>query len=337
MPVYHPAGFDTPLRTALQEMEAARWAGIRDLLRTTGQDWVLRTSRTQVLAAAAARAGRDVVASWLREEPECVDAHVMHARVLVQRALEAHRHGRANTAPLIEAAHAGCLHACERAPADPVPLIALLALGVTDLGLRRPEYRQRTSEPMLPPGPWGLWSAVWQRHPYNREAVHRMLRCVTRPGTGAAPFEFARWVTSWARPGVDSALLMLPLYAAVDALRHHGGRHPLLRHQWARDPVRRDVLIAYDSADLRADPHVSVTDLNHLAHALFSAREYARAGDVFRVLDRHFTRVPWAYGTADPSHDALAAHEFLRARGICLHSDRVARAQGGRPPGPSPP
>ncbi|MFD9483643.1 hypothetical protein ACFWBX_06485 [Streptomyces sp. NPDC059991] len=335
VPVYHPAGFDGPLRTALEEMEAARWAGIRDLLRATGDDWVLRTSRTQVLAAAAARTDSDVVGAWLSEEPDCVDAHVMHARVLVQRTLEAHRRGRANTASLVEAARASCEHARERAPADPVPLIALLALGVTDVHYRYPEYWMKSSEPMLPLGPWGLWMDIWERHAYNREAVHQLLRFFAGPGTCFAPIVFARWVTSWVRRDRGAALMMLPLYAAVESFRHDGGRDPLLRHQWAHDPVRRDVLIAADSADLRADPHVSVTDLNYLAHALFSASEYVRAASVFEVLSCHFTRAPWAYTTADPSQDALAVHEFLRARGICLSPARTARPQNPSPPGPS--
>ncbi|WP_371647965.1 MULTISPECIES: hypothetical protein [unclassified Streptomyces] len=337
VPVYHPAGFDGPLRTALEEMEAARWAGIRDLLHATGRDWDLRTSRSQVLAAAAARTDRDVVGAWLYEEPDSVDGHVMHARVLVQRALHAHRRRQANTAALVEAARASCLHAHERAPDDPVPLIALLALGVTDVHFRYPDYWQEAGELMLPPGPWGLWAAIWQRHPYSREAGHQMLRCVTRPGTGAAPNAFARWVTSWARPGKDAALLMLPLYAAVDIFHHDGGRDPLLRRQWNRDPLRRDVLRAYDSADLRVDAHVSVSDLNYLAHAMFCAQEYEKAGQVFAVLDCHFTRAPWAYHTTDPSQDALAAHEFLRVRGICLYTARRARAQDIPPPGPARP
>ncbi|WP_369383190.1 hypothetical protein [Streptomyces sp. cg36] len=332
MPVYHPAGFDMPLRTALEEMGAARWAAIRDLLHATGRDWVLRTSRTQVLAAAAARTGSDVVGAWLAEEPHCVDAHVMHARVLVQRALDAHRRRQTTAPALVDAAYASCEHAHERAPADPVPLIALLALGVADAGFRNPAYWQKASEPMLPRGPWKLWSAIWQRHPCNREAAHQMLRCVTRPGSGAGAADFARWVSSWARPRQDAALLMLPLYAAVESFRHDGDRNPLLRRQWARDPVNRDVMIAAAGADLRADPHVSVADLNHLAHALFTAGEYVRAGAVFQVLDCHFTRAPWAYTTTDPSQHALAAHEFLRARAICLSPARTTR-----PPNPQTP
>ncbi|PKV82689.1 hypothetical protein [Streptomyces sp. TLI_146] len=346
VPVYHPAGFDVPLRTALQEMEAARWAAIRDLLDATGSDWGLRTSRSQVLAAAAARASHDIVGAWLDEEPDCTDAHVMRARVLVQRALDAHHRGQPRARALVEAARTSCYQAHVYAPADPVPLVAWLALGVTDVRFLYREFwlprtdpmqPPETSDPMLPPGPWGLWSAIWERHPYNREAAHQLLRCASRPGTGAPPMVLARWVTSWADPGMGAALLMLPLYAAVETFRQYGESSPLLRRQWADYPVRRDVLKAADGADLRADPHVSVSDLNYLAHALFSAGEYTRAADVFEVLGCHFTRAPWAYNTLDPSQDALAAHEFLRVRSICLSPARTVRARDTAPPGPAPP
>lgn len=96
-PAYDPAGHDTALRSALQEVRAGRWMSMRILLEQTGT-WSQWTRRTQVLAASAA--GTDVVRAWLAEEPHSVAGAVMHARVVVERALRAHREAHPRTREL---------------------------------------------------------------------------------------------------------------------------------------------------------------------------------------------------------------------------------------------
>src|SRR6478752_5311821 len=89
-PVYHPAGHDNELRAALQDLRTGRWVSMRNLLEST-TDWALWTQRTQVLGAVAA--GSDAVQAWRAEEPGSVIAVVMHARVVVERTVRAHREG----------------------------------------------------------------------------------------------------------------------------------------------------------------------------------------------------------------------------------------------------
>jgi len=85
-PQFHPAGFDSALRVVLDDVRAGRWRSMKALLETCAT-WGLRTSRSQVLAAAAANGV--AVEAWLQEDPH-VNAVMMQARVVVERALNAH-------------------------------------------------------------------------------------------------------------------------------------------------------------------------------------------------------------------------------------------------------
>ncbi|WP_107082037.1 hypothetical protein [Streptomyces caatingaensis] len=328
-PVYHPAGFDDALRVAVEEVRAGRWVAMRDLLAQAGTDWALRTVRTQVLGVVAA--GTTAVEAWSEEERDSLDARVMWARVLVQRARRAHRKRYYGVHDLEIVARQACLVAAEAVPADPVPWVCLLALARLDEHQERAEHRVRAWEHMLPPGPWGLLRQVWDRDQYPREAFHHMLEflngCTAGAAAMASAVDFGRWVASWAPFG--SALLALPLYAytesyrqQLDEARRKGREHPLLRRQWAEDPARGDALKAFHhwfAAIAQSDPlRHSVADLSHLAFALWAAHRYVDAAMVFEVLGHHAALQPWVHVADDPHRPESAEAAFVRARGQCL-------------------
>lgn len=322
-PTYSPAGFDTPLRGAVEELRAGRWMGMRSLLESTGRHWALRTSRTQILGVLAARS--HVVQAWLAEEPRAPDAQLMRARVAVERALRAHRERHPSAAQLESEARDACLHTAELLPDDPVPWVCLLALAQADSRQARIEHRQQAAEPMLPSGPWGLLYRVYQRDRYNREAHHRMLhflnaRAAGREASHAASIDFIRWVSSWTPAG--SPLLALPLYAYAEQFRHQSENRSTdrwLRQRWAHEPVVLDTRNALHGWFDRTDPtEQSVMDLNYLAHAVWAARWHRDAARIFTALGPYFTQQPWAYVSDDPGDPAAARATFVRARAQSL-------------------
>ncbi|MFF4735858.1 hypothetical protein ACFY2W_08195 [Streptomyces sp. NPDC001262] len=330
-PVYHPAGFDDALRVAVEEVRAGRWVAMRDLLAQTDTDWALRTTRTQVLGVVAA--GTTTVEAWSEEERNNLDARVMWARVLVQRARRAHRKRYYGAHDLETVARQACLVAAEALPADPVPWVCLLALAPLDEHQQRAEHRVQPWEYMLPPGPWGLLRRVWDRDQQPREAFHRMFEffngCITGAAASASAVDYGRWVASWAPFG--SALLALPLYAyaesyrqQLDQARRKGREDPLLRRQWAEDPARGDALKAFHhwfAVVPHSDPlRRSVADLSHLAFALWAAHQYVEAAPVFEVLGPYAALQPWVYVADDPCRPELAEAAFVRARSQCLHA-----------------
>jgi hypothetical protein len=312
-PVYHPAGPDEPLRQAIDDVRVGRWMSTRDLLARTGEDWALRTARSQVLAAVAARSA--VVQVWLDEEPGSADARMMLARVATQRVLQAHRQRHPGAAQLEAEARQACHEAASAA--DPVPWVCLLALAQVDGRQQRPEHRVPPPENLLPHGPWGLLEEAVKRDQYNREAFHRMLQVCSQLGASQAyALDFARWVGSWAPAG--SPLLVMPLYAHAEHYlfeRKRGRGDALAHRQWSREDILRDTLRALVGWFDRAEPATrSQLDLNHLAHALYAARRFTDAAPVFEALGPYATQLPWAYVTDDPERPELAEAEFLRAR-----------------------
>ncbi|NGO70301.1 hypothetical protein [Streptomyces boncukensis] len=320
-PRYHPSGFDGPLRSVLEDLRAGRWLSMRELLAGTGDDWELRTARTQVLGAVAA--GSDVVETWLTEQPESAEARLMHARVAVERAERARRVNHREAAPLEAEAREACLTAAGITPEDPVPWVCLLALSPLDPRQVRAEHQQPPPEPMLPYGPWGLLQRVRERDRYNREAFHRVLHFlhVRSGGSPAEGIDFARWVASWAPGG--SALLVVPLYAQVEHLRRQraqGLKVPLSRPRWSGDPAVWDAERALEKWFTRAPPERrSLLDLNYLAHALWAAVRFREAARVFEALGPYATRLPWAYLTDDADQPELAVRQFVRARAHVLY------------------
>ncbi|MEU8519862.1 hypothetical protein [Streptomyces sp. NBC_01216] len=315
-PVYHPAGHDHALRNAVQDVRTGRWVSMARLLDETG-DWACWTQRTQVLAAVAA--GTDVVQAWRAEEPDSVAATVMHTRVVVERAVRAHRAGHPRTRELWQEAWTACRYAAEVTPADPVPWVCRLALAVLDERQRMEEHRLRPPAPMLPPGPWGLLTEVEKRDPHNREAHHRMLQFLyaRRSGPLAEAVNYVQWAAASAPPG--SALHALPLYVRVERYRRERGHERALDLHWVAEDAVRDAQRALDAWFLFcATDEASLLDLNHLAHALFGALRFADAARVFEALGPYYTVLPWAYRTPRPDDRELAEEVFLRARGRCL-------------------
>ncbi|MEU8825531.1 hypothetical protein [Streptomyces sp. NPDC048636] len=324
-PVYHPAGHDDGLRIAVQDLRTGRWISMRNLLAET-PTWALWTQRTQVLAAVAA--GSNVVDTWRTEEPRSVAALVMHTRVMVERAVRAHREGHQRTRELWQEAWESCRMAAHNSAADPVPWVCLLALAQLDGRQRMAEHRVDPPGPLLFPGPWGLLAEADRRDPYNREAYHRMLQFVYMRRAGGSLAEavnFVQWVVSGAPEG--SPLYVLPLYVHVERYREERGFEKALDLHWATEDAARDANRALHGWFERADPMTSsLLDLNHLAHALWGGLQFPDAARVFKALGPYFTTLPWACRTTDPADRAQAEDTFLRARTRCL-----AGARGPRP------
>ncbi|MFC9639996.1 hypothetical protein ACFTZF_15735 [Streptomyces mirabilis] len=330
--VYHPAGHDDELRVALVELQAGRWRTARELLGETGTHWPLRTSRTQLLAVAAARS--DVIGAWLAEEPSSYDAQLMAVRVAVERALRAHRQQHPQTLEFETKARRAALLAARRAPYDPVPWVCLVALAQIDTLQLRQDHRMRSTEPMLPSGPWRLLHEVNQRDPYNREAYHRVLQFLLaldglRAASLAAVVDFG-WSVAGQHP-VGSPLLLLPAYAQVEQRRARVD--PLWRRQWAEEPSLSYTLNAFHDWFRKAPPGLrSVTDLNHLSYALWAGHQYLEAAEVFEAMGPYAAREPWASvhdgaALADPGEALL-----LRARAESLSFARTHRPRIGPHP-----
>ncbi|MFD7317883.1 hypothetical protein [Streptomyces sp. NPDC059883] len=323
-PVYHPAGHDNELRAAVQDLRTGRWVSMRNVLAET-PGWSLWTQRTQVLAAVAA--GSDAVQAWLSEEPGSVAALVMHTRVLVERAVRAHREGHARTQELWQQAWEACGTAARHAPDDPVPWVCLLALSQLDSRQRLEEHRLPPPGPMLFPGPWALLAEADKRDPYNREAYHRMLQFVyarRADGSLSEAVNFVQWAASSAPEG--SALHVMPLFVRVERYRRDNGHEKALDLHWVTEDATRDALRAvslwFDHAVLA---EASLLDLNQLAHALWGSLQFEQGARVFEALGPYYVSVPWAYRTRSPGDAGQAEDVFLRARSRCLAAARDQR------------
>ncbi|ANS69546.1 hypothetical protein SLINC_7322 [Streptomyces lincolnensis] len=312
-PAYDPAGPDTELRAALQEVRTGRWMSMRTLLEDTATWWQW-TQRTQVLAAAAA--GTDVVRAWLAEDPHSVPAAVMQARVAVERALRARREEHRRTHELWIEAWDVSDAATRAAPHDPVPWVCLLALAQLDRRQLWEEHRVPPPEPMLPAGPWGLLAEADKRDPHNREAHHRVLQFLYAQAGSERLAEasgFAHWVADTAPPG--SALHVLPLYVRVERYRRGGGQLAALDLHWvAEDAVREAEQACVNWFERSTPVERTPLDLNHLAHALWGALRFEDAARVFDALGPYYTPLPWAHRTADPGDRSQAVEVFLQAR-----------------------
>ncbi|WP_446041220.1 hypothetical protein [Streptomyces sp. SID1121] len=334
-PVMHPAGSDTELRVALEEVALGRWMSMRTLLaRTdTSRSWATWTYRSQVLAASAA--GTDVVEAWADDEPDAT-ATVMLARVASERALRAFRGGHPNADSLWHTALGACRTAVHAAMDNPVPWTCFLALAVIDEDQQAGEHRVKASDPMLPAGPWGLLRRADALDPYNREAYHRMLQYwLSRPDASAVSHAdgYARWVLSRAEQPAAAALLMLPVYVRVERWLRLP-REALDMH-WLNSYAIQDALSAFHGwFALRTEGERSVQDLNYLAHALWAGQQYEEAGRVFQAMGRHITPRPWQFRLADPGDKDALVDQIARCRSQCLSvaesSARTSPARFGR-------
>jgi hypothetical protein len=344
VPAYHPAGLDTALQWAVEGIKVGHWKPMQDLLAETGSRWGLRTSRTQVLGSAAA--GTHVVRQWRDEEPGSVDALVMHARVSTELVLRAYRQGLGGIEDLAAQAREAALGANRVYPADPVPLVCLLALAATDPGQVHQAHRMPPpANEFLPTGPWRLLYALIERDGFNREGHHRMMQVLlnSRSGGQAAALSFAQW--AWSRVPRDStsALLVLPLHA-------HAEHYRAKRRQGLPDAGVGAMHWHTDSARAYADRalrywfeyservELSAVDLNHLAHALWADREFDQAARVFEVIGPHATPAPWIHVANTAGDPYSGTQEFRKARAQCLNiadGDSAPRAGPARPTPPT--
>ncbi|MFI9787395.1 hypothetical protein ACIHEI_28405 [Kitasatospora sp. NPDC051984] len=288
-PVYHPAGFDAALRTAVDDLSAGRWLSAERLLTTPSPTPAVWTFWTQVLALVAARSA--VLGEWAREHPDARGLGVLRLRVMVEHALTADRAGRPQAWKLEQAARVACWTAAHADPADPVPWVCLLALAVLDRDRSLPEHRVRSTDPMLPAGPWGMFDEVLRRDPVGREAHHRMYRYWQQESRSAA-LDFVHMVTTNALPG--SPIAALPLYASVDQYRTAPRRDAVVRGQWRRDPHFSNTQRAYRSWRSAEPGSWTVSDLSHLAHALWASAQMDAAVEVFEALGVLASRTPWS-------------------------------------------
>ncbi|MGW3183199.1 hypothetical protein ACWDD9_28385 [Kitasatospora sp. NPDC001119] len=293
-PVYHPAGLDAGLRTAVDDLRRGQWLSTQRLLADTEQAG-LRTSRTQVLALVAARS--TVLADWGGEDPVNPGLAILRTRVAVEHALAAAEAGSSDAGRLERAARESCWAAAEAVRSDPVPWVCLLALAVLDRSRARPEHRQRSSDPMLPQGPWGLLDEARRRDPGNREAHHRMLRYwhqVYRP----AAADFVNVVMP--RVPAGSPLAALPLYLSVEQYRAEPRRNAVVLRQWLREPHFSRALLAYESWSAAAPGSWPVADLSYLAHALWASAQMDAAAEVFAALGQFASGAPWSLVSDSP-------------------------------------
>ncbi|SEO93352.1 hypothetical protein [Actinacidiphila rubida] len=324
VPANHPAGLDTALQWAVDAIQVGRWVAMRDLLAGTGSRWALRTSRSQVLAAAAA--GSHVVRHWLDEEPESTDAQMMQARVSAELVLRAHRQGRSALEDLAAQARAAAMIAHRAYPEDPVPVICLLALASADPEQRIEAHRMPPpANEFLPTGPWRLLRAVAERDPFNREAHHRMMQVLltsTSGGQGAA-LSFSQWAWSRIPARSTSALLVLPLHAHAEHYRAKrqnahadaGVGHMHWRMDFVRSCTSRALRWWFEYSEL---VELSAVDLNHLAHALWADRQFEQAARVFQTIGPHATAAPWIHVANTAGDRYSGTQEFAKARSQCL-------------------
>ncbi|MFC1435354.1 hypothetical protein ACEZDB_32410 [Streptacidiphilus sp. N1-3] len=310
--VYDLAGHDSALRVALVEAGVGRWMAVRDLLDDTGDNWSLRTSRSQVIASAVART--DIISRWSQEERSNPDALMMRARVATERVLIAHRQQQQldEPQPVAHSAVVSARQVCENASqvnkADPVPWICQVALAPLD----RNHLTSRQPAPpgsLLPPGPWGLLQQVDGRHLGNREAHHRLVRFIEDDPVVVA--DYLAWLDTWVPTQVPgSPLLVLPLH--VHAARRQADDDQLAHLRWQTALMRSLTNTAWEGWFLRAPlDERSALDLNYLAHALFAAFELAKADKVFQAIGPYATKLPWALVADDPES------AFLKARDQC--------------------
>lgn len=342
-PGLHPAGGDAQLRVAVEDVRLGRWLSMRNLLAATGENWALRTSRSQVLASAAVRS--HAVREWLAEEPGSADALMMRARVGTEMVLRAHRSGHPVAAEVLQA-RAAAFEAAGRYPADPVPWVCLLAQAQTDPDQAVPEHWIEPPDPMLPPGPWNLLRQARHRDAFNREAHHRLLQflLVARTGGPAATVNFAELLAAQIPEDSHSSLLVLPLYAYAEHYhRRRGDRKYDVQDQahWGTEFVRLHIRRAL-TWFAHSDPaFASPLDLNFTAHAAWADRQYREAAPLFDAIGPHMTSRPWSYVAKVPGDADYAVAEFDKAlrqcRGVAAAPPRLLKSQIGTAPGPEPP
>ncbi|MCX4824493.1 hypothetical protein OG883_32490 [Streptomyces sp. NBC_01142] len=312
VPDFDPAFGDRPLSEAVHDIVIGRWQGVRDLLRSTGDDWPLRTHRLRLLSHAAA--GSSAVETWRAAEPGNPDAAALRAATEVVRvfhqAIEAGR-GAAPDHARLDGVVTACLGAADASPADPLPWVSLLTVArLYEDGIPRRELRH-----------W--WDELRRRDPYNIEGHVQLLRYYSARwhGTHGTMYDFARDAAGAAPPG--SPLTVLVQIARVEEYRYATEGAPARERRAGRATVRdfgrhwhhelavTEVRRTWDRwiggrPEGPAFPQ-EIGELNYLTHAACYAGLGEEARQLFGLLGTRAARVPWSY-TGD------AAEQFTRWR-----------------------
>ncbi|GAA3393695.1 hypothetical protein [Streptomyces roseoviridis] len=294
-PDFDPDFGDRALTEARHDMVIGRWQGVRDLLKSTGDDWQRRTHRLRLLSHAAA--GSSTVEAWRAAEPGNPDAAVLRAATEVVRVFDAAiaaGRGAAVDRGRIDAAVDTCLAAAAAAPADPMPWVSLLSVArLYEGGVPRRQLRHWFDE-------------LRRRDPYNTEGHTQVLRYWSARwhGTHGAMYDFARDAAGVAPPG--SPLPILVQIARVEEYRYIAdgalGRGPVRgfdqhwKHELAVTELRRTHArwIGGREPGSPVRPE-EVAELNYLAHAACYAGEAEVARAVFGLLGARAAWVPWVY------------------------------------------
>ncbi|MFF0597828.1 hypothetical protein [Streptomyces antibioticus] len=299
VPGFDPDCGDAALSSVRHDIVIGRWQGVRDLLRTTGADWLARGHRVRQLAQACA--GSTTVETWLAAEPHSADALVLRAATETVRAFHlaiAAGRGVPIDQRRVDAAVAACLSATESYLDDPTPWISLISVArLYPAGVRRQELAR-----------W--WDELHRRDPYSMEGHLQVLHYYSARwhGSHGLMYDFARDAAGVAPRGCP--LPVLVQYARVEEYRYAvdttAGRSATvgLGQHWSDDAAASDVRRTWErwfTGRVRGTVAPgALRDCNYLAHAACSARAEDIAGPLLTHLGTRFTRTPWSC-TGDPA------------------------------------
>jgi len=300
-PVFDICLGDRELRTALEDVGIGRWAGPRELLEATGEDWDSRTHRVRVLADAAA--GGKCIEAWQVAQPDSVDAMVLRAEVEVVRVFRVVARDGAVATMRLDATVQACIAAAKAAPRDPVPVVSMLTVARLFPG------GQQAID--------GWWAEMQRRDPFNREACHQVLRYFSSRYHGSAQMvqSFTRECAQRAPDG--SPIAILPLAARVEEFKFRSSRADErglgLNDVWIDEDALYDLDIALDRWFYRrARAHAQdVHDLHYLAHGLCLGNRVEQAAPVFEAIGDLAASNPWSL-----AGDPAAAFGYWRTRAL---------------------
>ncbi|MET7479587.1 hypothetical protein ABZT17_35215 [Streptomyces sp. NPDC005648] len=311
-PDFDPDCGDAGLTDASQDIVIGRWQGLRDLLRTTGPDWLARGHRIRLLAQACA--GSSTAETWLAAEPTSADAMVLRAATETARAFNvaiAAGRGTPIDQHRVDTAVTACLQAAGAYLDDPTPWISLISVArLYPQGVRRQELAR-----------W--WDELHQRDPYSVEGHLQVLHYYSARwhGSHGLMYDFARDAAGVAPPGCG--LPVLVQYARVEEYRHavdagQGGRTSVgLGQHWSNDGARSDVRRTWQRWIVgRTDGTVApgeLRDVNYLTHAACLSGDKEVAAALLRMLGPRATRTPWSY-TGDPEQQFTKWRRELKVR-----------------------
>ncbi|GAB7106384.1 hypothetical protein JCM4814A_46980 [Streptomyces phaeofaciens JCM 4814] len=313
VPDFDPDCGDASLSSARHDIVIGRWQGLRELLRTTGPDWLARGHRVRLLAQACTDSS--TVETWLAAEPHSADALVLRAATETARAFSlaiAAGRGVGIDQQRIDAAVLACLSAAEAYLDDPTPWISLISVArLYPSGVRRQELAR-----------W--WDELHRRDPYSMEGHLQVLHYYSSRwhGSHGLMYDFARDAAGVAPRGCP--LPVLVQYARVEEFRSaldtaHSRSTAVGRGQhWTNDGAVSDLRRTWErwmvGRPRRSIRPGELRDINYLAHAACSADAVDVATPLLEFLGPRATRTPWSY-TGDPAQQITRWRKEWGVRG----------------------